>query len=61
MLFFFTNGNYFGLSKGDRNSDVTLRVTWVRVYTVFSFFVTQFASLKTKNEHYIRFSFFYLP
>ena len=27
----------------------------VRVRTVFSFFVIQFASLKTKNEHYIRF------
>ena len=33
----------------------------VRVYTVFSFFVIQVASLKTKNEHYIRFSFFYFP
>ena len=26
-----------------------------------SFFVIQFASFKTKKEHYIRFSFFYMP
>ena len=32
----------------------------VRVYTVLSFSVIQIVSLKTKNEHYIRFSFFYL-
>ena len=31
------------------------------VYTVLSFFVIQIASLKTENEHYIRFSFFDLP
>ena len=27
ILFFFTIGNYFGLSKGDPNSEMTLRVT----------------------------------
>ena len=37
------------------------RTMTVRVYAVFSFFVIQIGSLKTKNEHYIRFSIFYVP
>ena len=37
-------------------SKVAMRCVNVNGYAVFTFFVIQFASLKTKNEHYIRFS-----